>query len=144
MVLAIADEATISQLDKYKEQLAKLSDPRKITEEQAREIIQTGKPMYWANSGIHSPETGGPEMLIELAYRLIVEETPFIQAIRNNADHVHHAGGGGGWPREGGRHLVLRQRDRQAAAAADVLGQVRAARQQSRRHGPVSARSPRT
>ena len=33
---------------------------------------------------MHSPETGGPEMLIELAYRLIVEETPFIQNIRNN------------------------------------------------------------
>src|SRR5438045_2749515 len=33
---------------------------------------------------MHSPETGGPEMLIELAYRLIVEETPFVQNIRNN------------------------------------------------------------
>ena len=85
VVLAIADEATIKSLDKYKGQLAALNDPRKTTEEQAREIIKTGKPLYWANSGIHSPETGGPEMLIELAYRLIVEETPFIQAIRNNS-----------------------------------------------------------
>jgi hypothetical protein len=85
VVLAIADEATIKDLDKYKAQLAALNDPRKTTEEQAREIIhKTGKPLYWANSGIHSPETGGPEMLIELAYRLIIEETPFIQAIRNN------------------------------------------------------------
>src|SRR5215831_11902941 len=85
VVLAIADEATLKDLDKYKDILAKLGDPRKITDEQARELIKTGKPLYWANSGIHSPETGGPEMLIELAYRLIVEETPFIQAIRNNA-----------------------------------------------------------
>jgi Zinc carboxypeptidase len=85
VVLAIADEATIKSLDTYKAQLASLNDPRKTTEEQAREIIHhTGKPLYWANSGIHSPETGGPEMLIELAYRLIIEETPFIQAIRNN------------------------------------------------------------
>ena len=30
-----------------------------------------GKPIYYAISGMHSPETGGPEMLIELAYRLI-------------------------------------------------------------------------
>ena len=29
-------------------------------------------------------ETGSPEMLMELAYRLSVEETPFIQNIRNN------------------------------------------------------------
>ncbi len=84
VILAIADEATIRDLDKYKDILAKLGDPRRITDEQARELIKTGKPIYWCNSGIHSPETGGPEMLIELAYRLIVEETPFIQTIRNN------------------------------------------------------------
>ncbi len=85
VVLAIADEATIKSLDKYKGMLAALTDPRKTTEAQAQEIIKTGKPIYWATSGIHSPETGGPEMLIELAYRLIVEETPFIQTIRNNS-----------------------------------------------------------
>lgn len=84
VILAIADEKTIKSLDRYKDMLAALGDPRKTTQEQAEKIIQTGKPIYWVNSGIHSPETGGPEMLIELAYRLIVEETPFIQAIRNN------------------------------------------------------------
>ena len=36
VVLAIADEATIKQLDKYKDMLAQLGDPRKTTEEQAR------------------------------------------------------------------------------------------------------------
>src|SRR5215475_15599587 len=85
VLLAIADETTIKDLDRYKDIAAKLGDPRKITEEQARELTKTGKPIYWAASGIHSPETGGPEMLIELAYRLIVEETPFIQQIRNNS-----------------------------------------------------------
>jgi hypothetical protein len=84
VVLAIADEATIKDLGKYKGMLAALTDPRKTTQEQAQQLIKTAKPIYWANSGIHSPETGGPEMLIELAYRLIIEETPFIQAIRNN------------------------------------------------------------
>ena len=84
VVLAISDEATIRRLDQYKGMLASLTDPRKTTEEQAQQLIKAAKPIYWATSGIHSPETGGPEMLIELAYRLIVEETPFIQAIRNN------------------------------------------------------------
>ncbi len=84
VVLAIADEATIKQLDQYKDMLARLGDPRKITEQQAKDLFHTAKPIYWAMSGVHSPETGGPEMLIELAYRLIVEETPFIQSIRNN------------------------------------------------------------
>ncbi|HTP31078.1 MAG TPA: M14 family zinc carboxypeptidase, partial [Candidatus Acidoferrales bacterium] len=86
VILAIADEATIKDLDKYKDILARLGDPRKLkNDDEARELIKTGKPLYWVNSGIHSPETGGPEMLIELAYRLIVEETPFIQTIRNNS-----------------------------------------------------------
>jgi Zinc carboxypeptidase len=83
-VLAIGDEATIRDLDKYKNIAAQLGDPRKTSEAAAQELIKTGKPIYWINSGIHSPETGGPEMLIELAYRLMIEETPFIQSIRSN------------------------------------------------------------
>jgi Zinc carboxypeptidase len=84
VVLAVADEATIKQLEKYKSMLTALTDPRKTSEEQAQQLIKTAKPIYWITSGMHSPETGGPEMLIELAYRLAVEETPFIQGIRNN------------------------------------------------------------
>src|SRR6476661_4219507 len=52
--------------------------------EEGREIIGTAKAIYWFISGMHSPENGGPEMLMEMAYRLVVEETPLIQNIRNN------------------------------------------------------------
>lgn len=83
-IVAIADEATLANLEQHKAELAALADPRKTSEAEARRIIKTGKPIYWVTSGIHSPETGGPEMLIELAFRLAVEETPFIQKIRNN------------------------------------------------------------
>src|SRR5688572_31479821 len=84
VVLAVADEATIKQIDKCKGMIASLTDPRKTTEEQAQQLIRTAKPIYWITSGMHSTENGGPEMLIELPYRLAVEETPYIQAIRNN------------------------------------------------------------
>jgi len=84
VLLAIADEATIKSLDKYRDMLGELTDPRKTSEARAQQLLHTAKPIYYAISGMHSPETGGPEMLIELAYRLIVEETPFIQNIRNN------------------------------------------------------------
>jgi zinc carboxypeptidase len=84
IVAAIADEATIRDLQRYRGMLAQLTDPRKTTEEQARQLIQTAKPIYWITSGMHSTENGGPEMLMELAYRLAVQETPFIQQIRNN------------------------------------------------------------
>jgi hypothetical protein len=84
VLLAIADEKTIASLDKYKGYLNQLTDPRKTTEAQARQLIRIAKPIYYITSGMHSPESGGPEMLMELAYRLTVEETPFIQNVRNN------------------------------------------------------------
>jgi zinc carboxypeptidase len=84
VLLAVANEATIRQLEKYKGMLASLTDPRKTSEEQARQLIKTAKPIYYITSGMHSPENGGPEMLMELAYRLVVEDTPFIQNIRDN------------------------------------------------------------
>src|SRR3954468_3128049 len=84
ILLAIADEATLAKLDTYKGYLHELTDPRKTTEARARQLIKTAKPIYWVTSGMHSPESGGPEMLMEMAYRLVVEESPFIQNIRNN------------------------------------------------------------
>src|SRR5438876_3245701 len=83
-VLAVADEQTIRDLDKYKQLLGTLTDPRKISDADARKLIPSAKPIYWVTSGMHSPVAGGPEMLMELAYRLAVEETSFIQNIRNN------------------------------------------------------------
>ena len=115
VLLAIADEATIKSLDKYRDMLGELTDPRKTSEARAQQLLHTAKPIYYAISGMHSPETGGPEMLIELAYRLIVEETPFIQNIRNNVITLHHAGDRSGRPREAGRHLLLQQEARRRA-----------------------------
>ena len=85
VAVAIADEGTIANLDKYRRITAQLTDPRKLSDAQAAQLIATGKPIYFAMGSIHSPEVGSPEMLMELAYRLAIEETPFIQTIRNNA-----------------------------------------------------------
>jgi len=84
IVVAISDEQTIANLDRYREITRRLSDPRALSEAEARALIGEGKPMYYATGAMHSPETGSPEMLMELAYRLAVEETPFIRGIRDN------------------------------------------------------------
>jgi len=84
LLVAVSDEANIAQLDRLKEITAKLADPRKISDAEAQQLISTGKPIYWASGSIHSPETGSPEMLMELAYRLAVEDTPLIQNVRKN------------------------------------------------------------
>ncbi|MGH9971809.1 MAG: M14 family zinc carboxypeptidase [Pyrinomonadaceae bacterium] len=84
ILVAVGDEGAIAKLSRYREITAKLADPRKLNEAEAQKLIEEGKVFYWASGSIHSPETGSPEMLMELAYRLAVEESPFIQAIRRN------------------------------------------------------------
>ncbi|HEX8251766.1 MAG TPA: M14 family zinc carboxypeptidase [Thermoanaerobaculia bacterium] len=84
IVVAIANEESIAALDRYRDITRRLGDPRSISDDEARTLISEGKPMYYLTGAIHSPETGSPEMLMELAYRLTVEETPFIRSIRDN------------------------------------------------------------
>jgi hypothetical protein len=84
LLVAVSDEANMAQLDRYKQITARLADPRRTSDAEAQQLIREGKPIYWASGSIHSPETGSPEMLMELAYRLAVSESPFIQNIRRN------------------------------------------------------------
>jgi hypothetical protein len=85
LLVLVSDEANLAKLDRYKEITAKLADPRKITDAEAETLISEGKPFYWASGSIHSPETGSPEMLMELAYRLAVSDMKFIEDIRKNS-----------------------------------------------------------
>ncbi|MBI4875847.1 MAG: hypothetical protein HY822_14520 [Acidobacteria bacterium] len=85
MVLAlVSDEANLKALPRYREINARLADPRKTPEAEALKLAAEGVPLYWATGAMHSGETGSPEMLMELAYRLAVEDTPFIRQIRKN------------------------------------------------------------
>ena len=85
ILVVISNEDTIERLDEYKAMLARLGDPRTTTEAEAASLIRTGKPIYWATGAIHSTETGSPEMLMELAYRLAVSDDEFIKTIRDSA-----------------------------------------------------------
>ncbi len=84
IVMAIADEATIRDLDRYRGMLHQLTDPRVTTEAQAQALLKTAKPIYWVTSGLHSPERGGPEMLMEMAYRMVVDDGEMMRRIRGN------------------------------------------------------------
>ncbi|MDH3270942.1 MAG: M14 family zinc carboxypeptidase [Gemmatimonadota bacterium] len=85
ILMVIADEQTIADLETYKGYMAELTDPRVTSDERARQLIDgVAKPIYWLTSGMHSTENGGPEMLQELAYRLVVQESDFIRSIREN------------------------------------------------------------
>ena len=80
----IADEATMASLDTYKGYLAKLADPRGMSEAEARGVLDKAKPVYHITGGLHSSETGPPEMLMELAYRLVAEDGALFDGVRKN------------------------------------------------------------
>ena len=84
MLVVVSDEANLAKLSRYKEITAKLADPRNLNDDAAKLLIAEGKAIYWLSGSIHSTETGSPEMLMELAYRLAVEDSPLIDAIRKN------------------------------------------------------------
>ena len=84
VVVAIADEDTIRDLNTYKGYLAKLADPRGVTDSQAKQFVAVAKPIYMLTGGLHSSETGPPEMLMELAYRLVADASPLFDQIRRN------------------------------------------------------------
>ncbi|MEQ1821317.1 MAG: M14 family zinc carboxypeptidase [Fimbriimonadaceae bacterium] len=96
IVVIISDEANLKRLDRISEINDLLGDPRKLgkyrgdgnltdADGRAESLQAEGLPIYYATAGMHSPESGPPEMLMELAYRLAVEETPFIRDIRKNS-----------------------------------------------------------
>ncbi|MBM3758727.1 MAG: hypothetical protein FJW36_00610 [Acidobacteria bacterium] len=84
IVACISSEANLAKLDRNKELMNQLADPRKTSPAAAQAAMKEVVPMYWLTGSLHSTETGSPEMLMELAYRLAVEETPFIDTIRRN------------------------------------------------------------
>jgi len=83
LLVAIADEEGIRDLARFKAATAALADPRRTSPEAAESLIASGRPIYYFNAGLHSTETGSPEMVMELAYRLAVSEQPMIQNVRS-------------------------------------------------------------
>jgi len=84
VVVAVADAELIADIDRYRGYTKELADPRTCDEARKAEIVKQAKPFYLLSGGLHSPETGSPEMLMELAYRLAVSDTEMIKRIRAN------------------------------------------------------------
>ena len=84
--VTIASESLIAELDENRARLAKLADPRTISldDAQADKLVAASTPVYYITGTIHSPETGAPTALMELAYRLAVDESPYVKDIREH------------------------------------------------------------
>jgi len=86
IAVAVASEDLLAKLADNKAKLAKLADPRTIAfdDKVAEQIAADAAPVYYITGTIHSPEAGAPTALMELAYRLAVDESPYIRNIRDN------------------------------------------------------------
>ena len=86
IAVAIADTALLSGEKANDARLAQLSDPRtfSLDDAKARQILDQSWPVYYITGTIHSPETGAPTALMELAYRLAVDDAPYIRYIRSH------------------------------------------------------------
>ena len=70
LLVIVGESATLRDLDRLRADMAALADPRRTDEAEAERIIARSKPLYMLHGGLHSTETGSPEMLMELAHRL--------------------------------------------------------------------------
>lgn len=86
IVVAVASERLLEDSAENKRRLAQLADPRMINfdDDVAASLIKKSFPVYYITGTIHSPETGAPTALMELAYRLAVDDAPYIKYIRNH------------------------------------------------------------
>ena len=86
IAVAVGSEQLISKLDENRARLTKLADPRSINmdEAEADRLVAASFPIYYITGTIHSIETGAPTALMELAYRLVVDNSPYIKFIRDN------------------------------------------------------------
>jgi hypothetical protein len=85
VAVAVSSETNLKNLDSNRARLAQLADPRtiKLDDATADKLVAQSVPVYYITGTIHSPETGAPTALMELAYRLAVDESPYIREIRD-------------------------------------------------------------
>jgi hypothetical protein len=82
-VVILSSDANIARLDANRAVLAKLADPRGLDPAEALKIAATAKPFYHIFGGLHANETGPAEMMMEMAYRLVTEDSTLIAGIRD-------------------------------------------------------------
>jgi hypothetical protein len=84
LLVIVGDAQSLEQLEPARSDMAALADPRRTDAAAMEAIAARAKPFYMLHGGLHSTETGSPEMLMELAYRLAVSEAPHVRTIREN------------------------------------------------------------
>lgn len=85
MILAIISSSeNMRQLDRYRDISRRLALARGLTDDQARGLARQGKAIVWIDGGLHASEVAHAQHSPELAYRVVNDESPEMQFIREN------------------------------------------------------------
>ena len=78
MIMAvITTEENMAQLDTYKNITKKLREARDLSPEEAKKLAEEGKVILLITCNIHATEIASSQMSMELAYKLVIGDTPF-------------------------------------------------------------------
>ena len=80
----ISAPENLAHLDELKQIQTALADPRRTTEEQAKDLIARGKTVLVVTCNVHSTEIASSQSATLFAYRLATDNSPEIQAILKN------------------------------------------------------------
>jgi hypothetical protein len=80
----ISSPETIRQLDKYREIQHRLADPRITSPAQAEPLFAQGKNIVLITCSIHATEVASTHSAVEFAYKMLTDQSPRFQAIRQN------------------------------------------------------------
>lgn len=83
-LLIISSPENLKNIETHKKNMDQLADPRSMNAADLNNLVSNTKPMYYLNGGLHSTEMGSPEMLMELVFRMLAEESDEMQHIRDN------------------------------------------------------------
>ena len=72
----VSTEENIKNLERYRDIVKKLSDPRKISDDEAKQLSKDGKTVVLVTCNIHSTEVGSAQMSMELVHDLITSKAP--------------------------------------------------------------------
>jgi hypothetical protein len=84
LLVVITSAENMAKLERLRQVNAKLSDPRGVSEAEARKLVAEGKAVICQTMSLHATEVGGTQMAPELAYDMLARSDAEARRILDN------------------------------------------------------------
>lgn len=88
LVIFITSPENLVNLDRLQEVNARISDPRGLSDEDAKKLVEEGKAVICQSMSLHATEIGGTQMAPELTYDLLARTDEEAQRILDNVIYI--------------------------------------------------------